>query len=150
MKNIFSTEVSEEVIARINNLTADTIPKWGKMDVAQMLAHLNVVYEKVYDPNHPKTGSIKRFLLKIFVKSIVVSEKPYKKNSPTAPEFKMVGEKDFENEKNRLIDYVQKTQELGKDHFHNTEYPSFGILTGDEWNNLFYKHIDHHLTQFGV
>lgn len=150
MKNIFSSEISEETITRINQLTSETIPHWGKMDVAQMLAHLNVIYEKVYDPNQPKIGFIKRLLLKTFVKKTVVSEKPYKKNSPTAPEFKMVGEKNFKAEKTRLIDYVQKTQELGKEHFHNTEYSSFGVLTGDEWNNLFYKHINHHLTQFGV
>lgn len=150
MKNIFSTEISEEVIGRINKLTADTVPKWGKMNVGQMLAHLNVVYEKVYDPNHPKPGKIKKLLLKIFVKNLVVNEKPYRKNSPTAPEFKIVDERDFNSEKERLVNYIRKTEELGRDHFHNTDYPSFGILTGNEWNNLFYKHIDHHLTQFGV
>ena len=150
MKNIFSPEISAETITRINQLTPETIPNWGKMNVAQMLAHLNVIYEKIYAPNHPKTGAIKKFLLKTFVKNAVVNEKPYKKNSPAAPEFKIVDERDFETEKTRLVDYVQRTQELGKDHFHNTEYSSFGVLNGDEWNNLFYKHLNHHLTQFGV
>lgn len=150
MNNIFSPEVTQEVVNRIQQLTPESTPLWGKMTVAQMLAHLCVSYEKVYDANAVKAGLLKLFLLKTFVKNAVVSEKPYKKNSPTAPEFKIVDEREFEAEKNRLIQYIQKTQQLGKEYFHNREYPSFGVLTGDEWNNLFYKHIDHHLTQFGV
>ena len=150
MKNIFSPEVSEETINRIEQLSSDTTPDWGKMNVGQMLAHLNIMFEKAYDPNHPKPGTFKKFLLKTFVKNAVVNEKPYKRNTPTAPEFKIIDERDFNKEKERLIEYIRKTQELGKEHFHNTEYVSFGVLTGDEWNNLFYKHLDHHLTQFGV
>lgn len=73
-----------------------------------------------------------------------------KKNNPTAPEFKIVGGRDFEEEKKRLIGYLNRTQKLGRDHFDNKESHSFGKLSADEWNNMFYKHIDHHLTQFGV
>ena len=83
-------------------------------------------------------------------KSFVVGEKPYKKNSRTAPEFLIIDDKDFDKEKNRLINYLSKTQELGEVHFNNKEYRSFGPLTVIEWNNMFYKHLDHHLKQFGV
>ena len=150
MKNIFDKTVSEEVIARIQKLTPETTLQWGKMSVDQMLAHCNVTYELVYDNKHPKPGSFKRFILKLFVKDIVVNEKPYKKNSPTAPEFKIVDHKVFMDEKQRLISFIERTQQLGADHFDNKESHSFGNLTKQEWNNMFYKHLDHHLSQFGV
>jgi PHD/YefM family antitoxin component YafN of YafNO toxin-antitoxin module len=120
------------------------------MTVAQMLAHCNVSYEMVYTEKHPKPKGLMKLMLKLFVKQTVVSEKPYKKNSRTAPAFLITDEKDFEKEKKRLTDYLIKTQELGEAYFHNKESHSFGPLTKTEWNNLFYKHLNHHLEQFGV
>ncbi len=150
MKNIFTREIAGEIIDRIDKLESGTKPLWGKMGVAQMLAHCNVTYEMVYENKHPKPNTFKRFLLKLFVKKIVVSEKPYSKNSRTAPEFLIREDKNFETEKVRLTSYIKKTQELGETHFDGKESHSFGVLTKAEWNNMFYKHLDHHLTQFGV
>lgn len=150
MENIFNKEIVDNVIGRINKLNPKSIGLWGKMNVAQMLAHCNVPYEMVYTEKHPKPSGIMKFMLKLFVKQPVVNEKPYKKNSRTAPAFLIVDERDFEIEKKRLIEHLTKTQELGEDYFHNKESHSFGPLTKTEWNNLFYKHLNHHLEQFGV
>ena len=150
MKNNFSKEITEEVIERINKLTKDTQPNWGTMSVAQMLAHCSVTYEMVYTNKHQKPNAFTRWILKTIVKRAVVSEKLYPKNSRTAPQFLITDQKDFLEEKNRLENYIIQTQELGKAHFHGKESNSFGKLTSEEWNNMFYKHLDHHLTQFGV
>ncbi|RNL54069.1 DUF1569 domain-containing protein [Pedobacter jejuensis] len=150
MKNIFQAEITSEVIDRINKLTPTTTPLWGKMSVSQMLAHCNVSYELVYDNIYPKPGAFMKFILKNLVKSKVVSEKPYPESSQTAPQFIIKDEKEFEKEKQRLIEYINKTQQLGENHFDGKESHSFGKLTKSEWNNMFYKHLDHHLNQFGV
>lgn len=150
MKNIFTKEVTNEVISRIDNLEATTQPNWGKMSVAKMLTHCAVTYEMIFTDKHPKPNAIVKFILKTFIKKAVVSEKPFSKNGKTAPQFIIKEEKNFEAEKKRLIDYIVKTQELGADYFDGKESDSFGELTKQEWNNLFYKHLDHHLTQFGV
>ncbi|SHI45555.1 Protein of unknown function [Arenibacter nanhaiticus] len=115
-----------------------------------MLAHCNVTYEMIYTDKHPRPNSFMRFILALVVKPMVVSEKPYKKNIKTAPQFIIAGKRDFEIEKKRLIDYLIQTQELGETHFHLKESHSFGPLTKTEWSNLCYKHLDHHLSQFGV
>ena len=115
-----------------------------------MLAHCNVTYELVYDNKHPRPNALKRFFIKAFVKNVVVSEKPYKKSIPTAPIFLVGDDKDFEVEKSRLIDYLRRTQELGENYFNGRESLSFGRLNKQEWSNMFYKHLDHHLNQFGV
>ena len=150
MKNIFEQKVVEEVIGRLNNLTPNTKGKWGKMNVAKMLAHCNVSYEMVYTDKHPKPNAFLKLILKLIVKNKVVGEKGYSQNGKTAPQFVIADEKDFSSEKSRLIEYIEKTQKLGAEHFDNKESHSFGNLTKEEWNNMFYKHLAHHLTQFGV
>ena len=150
MKNMFNEQDVSEIIARINKLQPTSTSQWGKMDVAKMLAHCCVTYELIFDNTHPKPGAFKRFLLKSFVKNAVVGDKPYKRNSPTAPEFLIKSDKNFEAEKTRLIDYIKRTQALGGNHFEGKESHSFGKLTTKEWNNMFAKHLDHHLSQFGV
>ena len=150
MKNVFDQTDAEALISRINNLHPDTRQRWGKMTVAQMLAHCNVTYEMAYENNHPKPNAFMRFVLRMLVKNTVVNEKPFKQNSHTAPQFIIKNDKDFEAEKSRLINYIRKTQQLGQSHFEGKESHSFGPLTSQEWNNMFYKHLDHHLNQFGV
>ncbi|MFK7812190.1 MAG: DUF1569 domain-containing protein [Maribacter sp.] len=149
-KNLFNEQESQETIARINTLSPETQPQWGKMDVKQMLAHCNVAYELVYTDKHPKPGGFQKFMIKLFAKNVVVGPKPYKKNSRTAPMFLITDEREFETEKKRLIEHLEKTQQLGASHFDGKESHAFGALSENEWNNLFSKHLDHHLTQFGV
>ena len=79
-----------------------------------------------------------------------MSDEPYQKNGKTAPQFIITDQRVFELEKNRLTAYINKTQELGESHFEGKESLSFGSLSTQEWNNMFYKHLDHHLKQFGV
>jgi len=150
MENIFDSKVTNSVIERINNLQSTTQPIWGKMSVDQMLAHCNVTYEMAFEDIHPKPKGFIKLMLKLFVKNIVVGDKPYKKNGRTAPQFLITDTKNFVEEKARLTDYLQKTQVLGADYFDGKESHSFGNLTKKEWNNMFYKHLDHHLGQFGV
>jgi Protein of unknown function (DUF1569) len=150
LPNIFNKEVSNQLIERINKLNATTHPNWGKMSVDKMLAHCNVTYEMAYEDIHPKPNAIVKFILKMMVKGTVVNEVPYKQNGSTAPQFIIKDAKNFESEKSRLVNYIQKTQQLGETHFDGKESHSFGNLSKTEWNNLFYKHLDHHLTQFGV
>lgn len=150
LPNIFTKEVSDKIIERINRLTPSTPANWGKMNVSQMLAHCNVTYEMAYETKHPKPNFFMRFFLKTFIKKIVTGVAPYKHNSQTAPAFIIKENKDFEAEKLRLINYINKTQQLGEVHFDNKESLSFGPLNKTEWNNQFYKHLDHHLTQFGA
>jgi hypothetical protein len=150
MKSVFNLNDAQELTARINSLSSKSAAIWGKMNIAQMLAHCNVSYEMVFENKHPKPNVIMRFILKSFVKKIVVGDKPYKRSSQTAPAFIITDTRDFENEKNRLISYVIKTQKLGAAYFEGKESLSFGVLNKTEWNNMFYKHLDHHLNQFGA
>ncbi len=150
MKNVFDPAVTAELIHRIEKLSPESPALWGKMSVDQMLAHCCVAYEMAFTDKHSKANPVMRFLLKTFVKAGVVNEVPYKKNLPTSPAFRIKNEKNFAEEKARLIAFVEQTGAAGEAEFEGKESPSFGPMTAKEWNNLLYKHLDHHLTQFGV
>ena len=151
--NLFDQQEVEKATDCINKLSNDTTPEWGKMNAAQMLAHVNVAYEFVYEPEKYKPiPGLKKFFVKLLIKSFVVGPKPYKRNSQTSPEFQAASESnaDFETEKSRLIGFMNRVQKDGSSKFVTIDSHSFGILTETEWNTLFSKHLDHHLVQFGV
>jgi hypothetical protein len=148
--NIFTKEVTDILLNRVNKLSSTQAANWGKMDVAQMMAHCNITYEMVFDENFKKSSPFLRFILKNLVKKGIVNNQPLKKNSSTASEMVIKTPKNFEEEKNRLIAHLQKTVKVGENYFDGKDHPGFGVMTKQEWNNFYYKHLDHHLTQFGV
>jgi hypothetical protein len=147
IKNLFDTIVKEGIVNRINKLTSQSQAQWGKMNVAQMLAHLQLPIAIAYGTHQPKGSFILRLIGPLF-KSKLWDDKPYKQGLPTDPTFIMTGaEKDFEKEKSSLLDLVKKFSEstvIGERH------PIFGKLTKENWSKATWKHIDHHLRQFGV
>ena len=151
MQNVFDAKDAQEYINRINNLTPETQRKWGKMSVDQVLAHLNVAYDLTFTPEKfPKPSFIAKFLLSRFVKSKITNEIPYKQSLPTSPAFIIADERNFEEEKAKLIDNIQRVQQLGREAFEGKENINFGKMTAQDWNNMFAKHLNHHLDQFGV
>ena len=151
MQNVFDAKDAQEYINRINNLTPETQRKWGKMSVDQVLAHLNVAYDLTFTPEKfPKPSFIAKFLLSRFVKPKITNEIPYKQSLPTSPVFIIADERNFEEEKAKLIGNIQRVQQLGKEAFEGKENINFGKMTAQCWNNMFAKHLNHHLDQFGV
>jgi hypothetical protein len=148
--DIFEPAVVDAQIARIRQLTAASRPLWGTMSAPAMLAHVNVAYEMVYDGTHRAPGLLVRLLLRLVAKRVVTGLKPYPKGTPTAPQFIITGERDFEAERTRLEAHLRRVAAEGRAAFEGRPSLSFGPLTADEWQVLFGKHLDHHLRQFGV
>lgn len=149
MKSLFEPEVTREIVDRINRLTAGTRPLWGKMRVEQMLAHMQPPLRVALGEEKLKKG-LMGFLFGRIAKKQLVKESPFKKNLPTAPSFIVKEEKNFEEEKSRVIDLVQRFAKEPTEKLDTRVHPFFGKLTADEWNILHWKHLDHHLRQFGV
>ena len=150
IQNIYSESVANELVTRINKLSVNTAAQWGKMDVSQMMAHCNVSYDMAFDENFKKSNGFIRFILKNLVKKGLVNEEPLKKNSSTATEMIIKTPKNFETEKSKMIQNVKNFVAKGENYFEGKDHPGFGVMTKEEWNNFYYKHLDHHLTQFGV
>ena len=136
------------VESRIKALKADSKPQWGTMDVAQTMAHCQ-------QPLRVAIGQLrlKRSLIGILfggmAKKKLLADAPWSKSMPTAPEFKVAGKKDFESERRTLLDLVRRFGEGGAASLTQQPHPFFGPLTPEQWDTLQWKHLDHHLRQFG-
>jgi hypothetical protein len=151
LANFFDKTVNDEIIARINILTPESKALRGKMSVAQMLAHCCVSFEYGFEPEkHKRPNRLMRQIITLFAKNMVVSDTPFPKNGRTSPDMIITDERNFATEQARLVNFVSKVQVQGADVYDGLESHAFGKLTRQEWSNLFYKHLDHHLKQFGV
>ena len=148
--SIYLSSTTEELFRRIDQLNAQSQGLWGKMTVGQMLSHCAVPYEQILGLNTLQPPLLMRIILNLFLKKSMVNEVPYKQNSPTAPSFIRTEQYDVAIEKERLKDLIKTIQEMGAEKLARTPSLSLGKLTATEWNNLLYKHLDHHLQQFGV
>ena len=147
LKNIFDPSVKQEIVDRINKLTPQTQPQWGKMNVSQMLAHLQVPMGVAIGKHKLKRTLFGR-IVGPMAKSILYNDKPFKHHLPTDRSFVMTGqEKDFEKEKQNLIITVNNFSEQN---MVDEPHPFFGKLTKEQWSKGTWKHLDHHLQQFGV
>jgi len=149
MKNLFEKETAEEVISRIDKLQPTSERQWGKMDVAQMLAHCSATMDMASGRLNLPRAFIGR-VLGPFFKSIYTNEKPLSRNSPTAKELVFPNQHDFLREQEQLRAKVRQFHEGGEAKCTRHPHPFFGALTPHEWSRGSYKHLDHHLRQFGA
>ena len=149
MKNITHKEVLNEVLGRIEKLTPDTKAQWGKMTVSQMMAHCTVGFEVTLGSKIVKRTFLGRIFGNIAQKQ-TFSDKPIGKGLPTDPNYLVTVDKNFNEEKTKLIAIINRYVTAGEHEFTKGPHPFFGNLTVKEWNELNYKHLDHHLIQFGV
>ena len=149
MKTIFDKNAYQEITNRINALKPENKAQWGIMNVSQMLAHccegLKIATGEVKRPRI----FIGRILGPIF-KNSFLNDKPLRKNSPTDPTFVITDQRNFNTEKERLLAAITKFYEGGEKNATTHPHFFFGNLSQKEYGVLVYKHLDHHLTQFGV
>ena len=146
MPMLHESSYRSDVVQRIRSLRADSQRQWGKMSVDQMLWHVNCALENALGRRDIAAAKIPipRPVLKFMVMKL-----PWKKGGPTAPEFIASGSYNFEGEREkciRLIDAIAaKSVEVPW-----PDHPAFGRMSGRDVSRLHAKHLNHHLTQFGV
>ena len=149
MKNIYDPAVVQEICQRLDMLQPDTPRKWGTMNAAQMMAHCAAALEVNLGERVMEANLISR-LMGPFIRPIVLSEKPYRPGLPTDKTFIMAGEHDFIAEKARLKTLIKRFSAGGEAPMAGRKHPVFGKLSPMEWSKSTYKHLDHHLKQFGA
>ncbi|MCG3419785.1 DUF1569 domain-containing protein [Oceanobacillus jordanicus] len=149
MDNIFDITYTDEILARIENLNINSEPQWGKMDVSQMLAHCSSFQDIAMGYSLPPRGWL-GILVGRFAKPIFYNDKPLVHNMSTIPSILITSKKDFEIERDKLKQKIITFQKNGPDACTRHPHPFFGSLTSEQWGKGIYKHLDHHLKQFGV
>ena len=150
VKNIFAPETLTELENRIRSLTPTSTPLWGKMSIAQMLAHCSLVFE--YNNGMRKAGvnPLMKFLLAGLMRKTIAGPKPYRRNSPTATYFRVTDAKEFEVEQLRLLRNAREYSLGGPGQALKIDHAWLGKMSAEEWSTAMYKHLDHHLQQFGA
>jgi len=149
MKNLFQEDAVDELIARMETLTPTSQGLWGKMTVAQAMAHCQVAMEVALGDRSLKRVMIGRIIGPL-VKGQFLGEKPIGKNSPTDPAFMISGDRELDVERDRLETLIRRFQISGATDHAKRTHSFFGPMPPDEWARLMYRHIDHHLQQFGA
>ena len=136
-----------EIERRVAALTASTTPRWGKMTVDQMLHHVNIVLMESLGEHTAKPNI--RGLPESLVRWAILNM-PWGKGAPTRPDMIIpAGERfDFESEKAQCLAMIRRFLAQPME----SAWPRAAnfAMTGKHWSQLQYKHLDHHLTQFGV
>jgi Protein of unknown function (DUF1569) len=149
MYSLLQPGVPSDIINRLAQLSPDAKPQWGKMNVSQMLAHCQVPLQVALGEKQLKRSFI-GMLFGGVAKKQMLQETPVKKNLPTDPGFIIKNERDFTSERKQLQVLLQRFAREGAGIVVAQQHPFFGKITVEEWGFLSWKHIDHHLRQFGV
>lgn len=149
MKTIFDAETHSELVERLNKLEATTERQWGKMSPGQMMEHTARALEMATGRKPMPQLFLGKAIGWIF-KGGFLGEKPFPQNSPTGPTLVIKDEPDFEATRDRLKELIDEFHALGETGTEGNIHGFFGPLTGKQWGETQYKHVDHHLRQFGL
>ena len=150
MKNLFEATTVEEVKGRMALLRTDSARQWGKMNASQAVEHCARGMELALGDRRPRRVLIGR-ILGPMIKPIAFRDgEPMRRNSPTVPGLEVMEETDLVQGRERLYGLVDRFVASGPDGCTDHPHSFFGRLTPDEWSAWMYKHLDHHLRQFGV
>lgn len=146
MKSIFDEAAYLEIKDRLSALSPDSPRKWGKMTAAQMVWHCQVPVKLAVDNKKYRVRG--NPLVRWLFKSALYNDRPWRKSLPTAKIAKATEDKDFLTEHAKLLHlleelYKVRTREVWNPH------PLFGTFSRQQWGQMQYKHLDHHLRQFG-
>ena len=151
MKSLFDATVANQVQTRLGKLTPQSERQWGKMTAPQMLAHCSLSMQWAVGEVVPEKGPLVVRLMGRLVKPMVFrNEDPLRKNSPTAKSLIVADERDLNSERERLSGLIRKFAAGGPAGCTKNPHSFFGKMTPEQWAMLMYKHLDHHLRQFGV
>ena len=150
MKNLFDPNDLESLQARIAHLQPDSPRQWGTLTVSQALAHCSLGVQMATGDLLPRRKFIGRILGPLIKPKVVGDDEPMRRNSPTIEETIVLTNPDFPTEQSRLTTLLGQFHAAGPQACTTHPHAFFGHLTPNEWAIIMYKHIDHHLRQFGA
>jgi hypothetical protein len=147
MKSIWQEEARRELSARVGALAWDRPAAWGKFTAPKMVCHLA-------DSLKMAMGDLKvaRKTLPIRyppLKQLIIYWAPFPKGAPTAPELLAREPREWSRD---IGDVQELLERAASARTTDTwpEHPAFGKLSTRAWGVLIYRHMDHHLKQFGA
>jgi len=148
--NILDKADYNRIIQRVKQLDTSNTALWGRMNLAQMLEHCSMQL-KLALGEVPQTHSEgPRFYRTNIGRWLILYLLPWPKGTATPTPMNMLENNMVSDEVEPakqnlmvLLERVRSQQQL-------TPHPFFGAMNKQQWGRLVWKHLDHHLKQFGV
>lgn len=153
MKDLFDPGLAGDIKQRIMRLDPASERQWGNMTLVQTLAHCRSGMQMATGIINPRRASFPANIIGLVIKPMILGDdKPMRRNSPSSPELFPVNptQCDLEHERIQLISAIDSFVTKGSTGCSQHPHPFFGPLKPQQWAILMYKHLDHHLRQFGV
>jgi hypothetical protein len=150
MKNLFDAVRVEEVKQRIARLQPGSERQWGKMNAPQAVAHCSGGLELALGDMRPPRVLLGRIMGPIIKPKVFGNDEPLRRNTPTVEGLVIRDERNLAKERTRLYGMIDRFAAAGPKGCTAHPHTFFGPLTPEQWAILMYKHLDHHLRQFGV
>lgn len=147
-RTIFDTSELESLLHRLDRLTADARPQWGRMTAHRMICHLSdslrVCLGEV--PAQFRGGHLANPVVRWLLAYVI----PFPKaRAETAPEMLQTPPSDWHADLAAAREQLRLAAERGPDGTW-ARHPAFGDVSGKLYGVFVRKHFDHHLRQFGV
>ena len=149
MSTLADPKVRAACRERIERLNPNASPKWGRMTARQMVCHLNDSFRVGMGEKYasPATSLLQRTFIKWVALRAPVKWPP---GVPTRPEIEQGRggrpPAEWESDRQELLDLIDAF--AGRQTF--APHPMFGKMSQRDWLTWGYRHVDHHLRQFGV
>jgi hypothetical protein len=150
MKNLFEAARVKEVKERLALLRPDSERQWGTMNAPQAVAHCSAGLELALGDKTPPRILVGRIIGWIVKPLALGNDEPMRRNSPTVKDLVVQDERDLRKERERLLGLIDRFAAAGPAGCTKHPHSFFGRLAPEQWAILMYKHLDHHLRQFGV
>ena len=150
MNNLFEAARVKEVKQRMAQLRPNSERVWGQMNPAQALEHCSRGIELAVGDRTPPRMLLGRIVGWMVKPMALGNDEPMRRNSPTVKDLVVQDERDLGTERERLCGLIDRFAAAGPEGCTKHPHSFFGRLTSEEWATLMYKHLDHHLRQFGV
>jgi hypothetical protein len=150
MKNLFDPARVDEVKERLQHLRPASQRQWGKMTAPQAVAHCAAGMKTALGDSRPPRMFVGRIFGRIVKRLALGNDEPMRRNTPTVPGLVVADERDLDAERQQLVALIDRFAAAGPAGCTTHPHSFFGHLTPEQWAILTYKHLDHHLRQFGV
>lgn len=148
MGSILNEGDRQAIFTRVGSLSASSTARWGQMSVTGMLEHLQLSARMAV--GELTVASVNKRAFQVFpLKQLILYVLPFPKGAPTAPELLPEAAASFEEERAALLAALDQIGAGPRDGT-GPAHPLFGPMSWREWGAVTYKHVDHHLKQFGA
>jgi hypothetical protein len=150
LPDAFDATVTDQLLARLARLQADARPRWEALNPTEMVRHCHATYEHAEGRQLPHLSPLGRLLNRWIIRRHIVSARPFREDRPPAAELHPTSATELVEARRSLEATVRQVHGSDPAAFEGRIHPLYGPLSARQWSTLFWKHLDHHLRQFGV